>query len=141
MTKSMSLGKTLSRIDSLIGVGTTINGDVEFEGGVRIDGRVSGHVLGTSGAEGTSVTVSEHGVVEGDIKAKIVSINGAVLGSVTGLQFVEVQAKARIAGDVRYGELEMQVGALVCGNLFHELLDSPARKVVSLKSANEPDNQ
>lgn len=134
------LGKTLARIDSLIGLGTTIRGDVEFEGGIRIDGRVSGHVVGASGAEAASVTVSEHGVVEGDIRANIVFVNGAVFGSVTGWQFVELQSKARVSGDVRYGELEMQLGALVCGKLFHELSESHPNKVVSLKSAQEPDN-
>jgi cytoskeletal protein CcmA (bactofilin family) len=47
-----------SPIDSLIGTGTTIEGDISFTGGLRIDGHVKGNVKATGNKPGTLV-VSE----------------------------------------------------------------------------------
>jgi cytoskeletal protein CcmA (bactofilin family) len=42
------------RIDSLIGAGTTVRGDVTFKGGLRIDGTVEGNVVATDGEPSTA---------------------------------------------------------------------------------------
>jgi hypothetical protein len=55
-----------SPIDSLIGTGTTIEGNVTFTGGLRIDGHVKGNVRATGSKPGTLV-ISELAKVEGDI--------------------------------------------------------------------------
>lgn len=107
------------RIDSLIGVGTTVEGNVAFTGGLRIDGAVRGHVKALEGQAATLV-VSEQATVDGEIHVSHVVINGTVNGPVHADEYLELQAKARVVGDVTYRTLEMQIGAVVDGRLHHE---------------------
>jgi cytoskeletal protein CcmA (bactofilin family) len=106
------------RIDSLIGAGTTVHGDVTFAGGLRLDGSVEGKVQTTDNQPGTLV-VSEQARVDGEVRVSHVVINGAVTGPVTANDYLELQAKARVNGDVVYRTLEMHVGAIVQGKLVH----------------------
>jgi cytoskeletal protein CcmA (bactofilin family) len=120
------------RIDSLIGAGTIVHGDVTFSGGLRIDGTVHGKVATTDNGPGTLV-VSEQARVEGEVRVSHVVINGTVSGPVTANDYLELQAKARVNGDVAYRTLEMHVGAIVQGKLVHAEPESAA--VVELKRA------
>jgi cytoskeletal protein CcmA (bactofilin family) len=104
------------RIDSLIGAGTVIHGNVVFAGGLRIDGAVDGKVGTSNNAPGTLV-ISEHARVDGEVKVSHVVINGSVSGPVIANDYLELQAKARVNGDVVYRMLEMHVGAIVQGKL------------------------
>lgn len=106
------------RIDSLIGAGTVVNGDVTFTGGLRIDGHVRGNVVAANG-EPSTLVVSEQAKVDGEIRVSHVVINGAVNGPVAANDYLELQSKARIAGDVSYKMLEMHVGAVIQGRLDH----------------------
>jgi cytoskeletal protein CcmA (bactofilin family) len=120
------------RIDSLIGAGTAVHGDVTFSGGLRIDGAVWGKVEAADNQPGTLV-LSERARVEGEIRVSHVVINGAVSGPVTASDYLELQAKARVNGDVVYRTLEMHVGAIVEGKLVHAEQESAS--VVELKRA------
>lgn len=123
--------KPQNRIDSLIGAGTRVEGDVHFTGGLRIDGEVRGKVVATGGGNSTLV-VSESARVEGEVHVSHVVVNGAITGPVHAAQFLELQPKARITGDVHYARLEMHLGAVVEGRLVH----APAEaKPVELKLA------
>jgi cytoskeletal protein CcmA (bactofilin family) len=121
------------RIDSLIGAGTTVRGDVLFCGGLRIDGHVAGNVATVDGQPGTLV-VSEHARVDGEVNVSHVVINGSINGPVRADDYVELQTKARVIGDVRYRRLEMQTGAVVQGRLDPSEPESAA--VVELKVAS-----
>lgn len=61
--------------------------------------------------------ISEHGYVEGSIKAPHVVINGQVCGDVQALEHLELDAKARISGDLHYRSMEMVMGAQISGQL------------------------
>jgi cytoskeletal protein CcmA (bactofilin family) len=106
------------RIDSLIGAGTVVDGNISFSGGLRIDGQVRGNVTAANGDPCTLV-VSEHARVDGEIRVSHVVINGAINGPVTADDYLELQANARIMGDVSYRQIEMRVGAVVQGRLNH----------------------
>jgi cytoskeletal protein CcmA (bactofilin family) len=110
--------KPQNRIDSLIGEGTVIEGNVVFTGGLRVDGRVKGNVLTTEDQPSTLV-LSERARIEGEIRVSHAVINGTVVGPVYGAQYVELQAKANVTGDVHYRTLEIQLGAVVQGRLVH----------------------
>ncbi len=88
------------RIDSLIGTGTVVEGDVTFSGGLRIDGTVRGNVTTANGEPGTLV-VSEQARIDGEIKVSHVVVNGTVNGPVTANDFLELQAKARTSSTGR----------------------------------------
>ena len=105
-------------IDTLIGVDTRIEGNVHFSGGLRIDGTVLGAVTEPNDTPSTLI-LSEHGRIEGAITASKVVINGAVTGPVKANQFLELQTKARINGDVYYNSLEMHTGAVIEGKLVY----------------------
>jgi cytoskeletal protein CcmA (bactofilin family) len=121
------------RIDSLIGAGTIVDGDISFSGGLRIDGQVRGNVTAANGDTCTLV-VSEHARVDGEIRVSHVVINGTINGPVTADDYVELQAGARIVGDVSYRQIEMRVGAVIQGRLIHAEQGSAA--VVELKRAS-----
>jgi len=105
-------------IDTLIGVDTRIEGNVHFAGGLRIDGAVLGAITEPNDSPSTLI-LSEHGKVEGAITASKVVINGTVIGPVKATQFIELQTKARIVGDVHYNSLEMHTGAVIEGKLVY----------------------
>ena len=105
-------------IDTLIGVDTRIEGNVHFSGGLRIDGSVFGAITEPNDSPSTLI-LSEHGKIEGAITASKVVINGTVIGPVKATQFIELQTKARITGDVYYNSLEMHTGAVIEGKLVY----------------------
>lgn len=129
---SSKSSKPQNRIDCLIGAGTTVEGNVIFDGGLRVDGHVRGNILVQEGKAGTLV-VSEQAKIEGEIRVPHVVINGSVVGPVHSSEYVELQAKASVTGDVHYNTLEMQLGAVVEGRLVHE--NPKSDKVVQLKPA------
>ena len=124
--------KPQNRIDSLIGAGTTISGDVNFAGGLRIDGEVKGNVRAAGDQPGTLV-ISEHARIEGEINVSHLVINGTVIGPVHATEFLELQPRARVTGDVEYNNIEMHLGAVVQGRLVHQ---GVLAKSVELKLAS-----
>ncbi len=124
-------GKTPpNSIDSLIGAGTRIDGNVTFSGGLRVDGEVHGNISSESGEQGT-VVISEKASVEGSISVGHVVINGTVIGPVFAGESLELLPAARVTGDVEYHQIEMQQGAVIQGRLVHQT----SVKAVELKLA------
>ncbi|MBK7016115.1 MAG: polymer-forming cytoskeletal protein [Sulfuritalea sp.] len=123
--------KSQGRIDSLIGAGTSLVGDVTFSGGLRVDGEIRGNVRAADGQPATLV-LSEHARIEGEISVSHVVINGTVIGPVHSSDFLELQSRAKVTGDVEYATIEMHLGAIVQGRLVHQ--GAPA-KAVELKLA------
>ncbi|UCF76731.1 MAG: polymer-forming cytoskeletal protein [Betaproteobacteria bacterium] len=126
--------KPQSRIDCLIGAGTTVEGNIIFTGGLRVDGRVRGNVSSADSKPGTLV-LSEQAQIDGEIHVSHVVINGSIIGPVYAGEYVELQAKANVTGDVHYKTLEMHLGAVVQGRLVFET-DGKAEKVVPFKPAS-----
>jgi len=107
-----------SRIDTLVGADTRIEGDMAFSGGLRVDGTIIGNVSEVAGTPST-IILSEHGRIEGAVTAAKIVLNGAVVGPVKSGQFIELQTKARITGDLHYKSLEMHTGAVIEGKLVY----------------------
>jgi len=107
-----------TRVDTIIGQQTRIEGDIHFTGGLHVDGRIKGAVIAESGSASV-LTVSENGDIEGDIRVPTVILNGTVSGDVHSDERIELATKARVDGDVYYKLIEMAMGATVNGNLVH----------------------
>jgi cytoskeletal protein CcmA (bactofilin family) len=122
--------KPQNRIDSLIGAGTRIEGNVSFTGGLRVDGEIKGNVIADSSKPSTLV-LSEQARVDGEIKVTHLVVNGIIVGPVNASEYLELQSKAKVTGDVHYKVLEIQLGAIVEGKLIH--LAEAADKVVAFK--------
>jgi cytoskeletal protein CcmA (bactofilin family) len=125
-----SENKPNGRIDSLIGVGTQVEGNIRFTGGLRIDGEVKGCVEAAEGASSSTLVLSEHARIEGSVRVAHLVTNGTVVGPVNVSESLEMQSKSRIVGDVEYSLIEMHQGAVIEGRLVHE-----AGKTVELKLA------
>jgi cytoskeletal protein CcmA (bactofilin family) len=125
--------KPQNRIDSLIGAGTKVIGDVHFTGGLRVDGEIDGSIIATPGKPSTLV-LSEHARVNGEINVTHLVVNGEVTGPVSVAEYLELQSKSKVIGDVHYKTLEIQLGAVVEGRLIH--LADTSDKVVAFKLHN-----
>jgi len=111
--------KPCNTIDTLVGAKTELKGDISFTGGLRIDGKVRGNI--TAKGDGNSTLVlSEHAVVVGNVTVPHIITNGSIKGNVRAVERIELQPKAEIAGDVYYKVIEMALGAVVNGNLVRE---------------------
>lgn len=123
-----------STIDSLIGVSTSIEGNVHFKGGLRIDGHVRGNVIADP-SQISMLVISEAAKVEGEVRVANLVVNGEIVGPVFSSELLELQPKARITGDVNYKALEMHGGALVSGKLTHDQIGEPILKLAAPKLA------
>ena len=103
---------------TLIAQNTEVSGDVRFSDQLYVNGHIEGNVNAQEGTEAT-LMISEVGSVKGQIRAPFVVINGRVEGDVHADVRVELAANARISGNVYYKLIEMQLGAMVDGQLVH----------------------
>jgi cytoskeletal protein CcmA (bactofilin family) len=109
--------QTSTRIDTLLGKTATLKGDLEFSGGLHLDGRVNGNVR-SSVADGGALSVSESGFVEGSVEVTVIVLNGTVNGDVFARDRLVLGGKARVNGNVHYGVIEMAPGAVITGKLI-----------------------
>jgi cytoskeletal protein CcmA (bactofilin family) len=130
--------KPQNQIDSLIGVGTHIDGNINFSGGLRVDGRVTGNIVALSDKPSTLV-LSDQAVIEGKIVVTHAVINGTVAGAIHASEYVELQPKAKVSGDVHYKAMEIQLGASVDGMLHHLSNVQSENNVVTLIPAAQGD--
>jgi cytoskeletal protein CcmA (bactofilin family) len=107
-----------TKIDTLIGRKSEMDGDVHFSGGLHVDGTVKGNVIADEDSSSV-LTLSEHGTIEGEVRVPNVVLNGTVIGDVYAKLHIELATNARITGNVYYRLIEMAMGAEVNGNLVH----------------------
>jgi len=110
--------QSVAKIETLIGQNTTVTGDVEFEGGLHIDGVVRGSVLCAPDCIAV-LTLSENGRIEGEVRVPNIILNGEVIGDVYAFERIELASQAKVSGNVYYRLIEMAIGAEVNGKLVH----------------------
>lgn len=106
-----------SRVDMLISAAAVVHGDVEFSGGLHIEGKVLGAVRAYGPGE-SSVSLGEAGLIERGVVATHVVVNGIVRGDVQATGKVALGPGARICGNVHYGTIEADAGAQISGRLI-----------------------
>lgn len=114
-----SKDKRAARITTLIGRDTTLVGNLDFNGGLHVDGRVSGNVVAITDPQ-AFVRVSESGEIDGEVRVPHVIVDGKVSGDVYASERLELAPNARVSGNVFYSKLEMAAGAEVNGKLVHQ---------------------
>lgn len=110
--------KPQNRIDSLIGRGTKIEGDLGFSGGLRVDGEIKGNVVAAEG-QSSMLVLGENARIEGEVRVAHVVINGTVVGPIFASETLELQPGARVTGDVEYLCIEIQQGAVLQGRMTY----------------------
>ena len=111
-------GGTAIKGATLIAENTRVSGDVHFADQLFVNGYIDGNVTADLDGSATLV-ISEAGTINGEIKVPFIVINGSVVGDVHAGTRVELAADAKIAGNVYYKLIEMQLGAMVDGQLVH----------------------
>ncbi len=95
---------------NILARGTKINGDLETDGDIRIDGRVVGKIL----AKG-KVVVGTEGFVEGEIKCKNIDVSGELKADVQADEMTVLKATARLMGNIVTPKISIEPGALFVG--------------------------
>jgi cytoskeletal protein CcmA (bactofilin family) len=108
---------TSTRIDTLLGKTANLQGDLEFSGGLHLDGRINGNVRSSSD-DGGALSVSETGFIEGSVEVTNIVMNGTVNGDMVARERLVLGEKARVNGNVHYGVIEMASGAVITGKLI-----------------------
>ena len=123
-------------IKSLIAQGSRVEGHLKFTEGLRIDGEVVGDIRALTD-EPSMLVISEAALVQGEIHADHVIINGTVRGPVHARELLELQPKANIEGDVSYRALEMHQGAVISGQLRPLLIAGEEKPLLKLAANNQ----
>ena len=109
--------QTSTRIDTLLGKAANLKGDLEFSGGLHLDGCVLGNVRSTA-EKGGALSVSESGLIEGNVEVTNIVMNGTVNGDMCARERLVLGGKAWVNGNVHYGVIEMAPGAVITGKLI-----------------------
>ena len=104
------------RIDTLIGKAARVRGDLDYQGGLHLDGQIVGNVRADD-ARDSSLSVSETGSIQGSVQVPNVVLQGTVKGDIHARERLVLGATARVEGDVYYCVIEMTVGAQIIGKL------------------------
>jgi len=129
---------TTTHFDTLVSGKTQIVGDLQFSGGLHIDGLVRGTIRAEEDSEAI-VRISDIGEVDGDVIAPHIIVNGTVHGDVYASKHIELAANASIKGNVYYHLIEMAMGAEVNGNLVHHKEPVSIKHHDSQESASLPE--
>ena len=96
---------------TMIGAGTTITGDLESNGDIRIDGTLKGNLRGKA-----KIIVGTDGVVEGDIEGLQADIMGHVTGTIKVQELLFLHGNTEVQGDIYAGKLQIEPTAIFNGN-------------------------
>ena len=116
-----------TRIDTLVGQHTVIQGDMKFTGGLHVEGVIMGNVFAVDDDGSSMLQLSDHGRIEGEVNVPYVVLNGEVRGDVHSSAHVELLSKAQVTGNVYYNLIEMAIGAEVNGKLVHIVQPEPRK--------------
>lgn len=104
------------RIDTLIGAGTRLEGNLVATGGVHLEGQIRGNVLCPEGSTAV-LSIAAKGLIEGEVEVPQVIVHGEVRGDIRASGRVDLGPTARVRGNVSYGVIEMAAGAVIEGRL------------------------
>jgi|TARA_R110000850_G_scaffold92878_10_gene196814 cytoskeletal protein CcmA (bactofilin family) len=107
-----------AHFDTLVSSKTQIQGDIQFSGGLHVDGLIRGTIRAEENSDAI-VRISDIGEIDGDVIAPHIIVNGTVHGDVYASKHIELASNASIKGNVYYHLIEMAMGAEVNGNLVH----------------------
>jgi len=113
-----------ARIDTLIGKDARVHGDIDFRGGLHLDGHIEGAVRSEETRDST-LSVSETGSIQGAVQVPNLVLNGTIRGDIHALERVVLGATARVEGNVYYGIIEMTLGAQIIGKLVRLEPETP----------------
>ncbi len=101
---------------TLLAQSVDVEGNITFSGTLEVEGRIAGNIYPADN-QNAQINIRTTGVVEGEISAPKIMINGCVTGDVHASVHLELAANAKVTGNVHYTVIEMVKGAQVNGSL------------------------
>ena len=114
VTESESLARDIKEglLSGFVGNGTTLTGEANFKGMLRVDGHLSGQVK----SEGGTLIVGNNGQVDADIDVAVATIHGSVNGDIIASQRLELGRAAKVNGNIQTPSLVIEQGAVFEGS-------------------------
>jgi cytoskeletal protein CcmA (bactofilin family) len=118
VTRAVSESESLARdikdgtLSGYVGNGTSLTGEANFKGMLRIDGRLTGRIASQDG----TLLVGTNGQVDADIEVAIATINGTVNGDIIASERLEMGRAARVNGNIQTPSLMIEQGAIFEGS-------------------------
>jgi cytoskeletal protein CcmA (bactofilin family) len=106
----MAIQKSTST-PTLISKGCIVEGRIESDVFIRIDGHVKGDVF-----SGEGLIVGENGLIEGNVHAREVVIFGTVNGTVKA-DYIDIKSSGKILGELHTNSLKVEKGAIYVVNV------------------------
>ncbi len=119
----------VGELNSIIGRGAVLEGKLEVQSSIRVDGRVKGSVKSSD-----TIVVGKDGVVEGDLTAKNVVVGGKVNGKIDATGRVVLESTSTFTGDLKTGKLVIDEGAVFDGQCSMKAETGMASPVMQEKS-------
>ncbi|MFW6238073.1 MAG: bactofilin family protein [Halanaerobiales bacterium] len=124
------------KVETIMGNGTKIDGDIRTNGSLRVEGEVQGNVK----AEG-DLFVGESGKVKSEIEAREVVIAGVVEGNVVAHKKLEILPKGKLLGDIKTDKLKIEEGATFIGSSQTLKKSAGDKKSVKRKTTDSKKNK
>ena len=110
-SKSKSVEETAAGATTIIGAGTTITGNIQSNGDIRIDGTLKGNLWGKA-----KILIGPEGKIEGDVEGVQADILGTITGKLKVKELLHLRGKASIDGDIYAGKLQVEPTVIFNGN-------------------------
>ena len=123
----MKKEKKIASISTFLGSDSSIEGTVEFQGTMRLDGRVKGKISSNGG----TLIVGEEAVIHADIIAAVIIVMGEVSGTINAAERLEVYPPGRVNGDIQAAVISIEPGGILNGNCTMKVQTAPAKKVAA----------
>jgi cytoskeletal protein CcmA (bactofilin family) len=123
-TDALARGMKDGGVGGFVGGASTLTGEINFKGMMRVDGRLSGRVNSPDG----TLIVSSGGRVEAQVDVAVAKINGTVEGDITATERIELGRTARVGGNLQTPALVVEEGAIFEGGCRMTNAATPARR-------------
>ena len=120
----MKKEKQTDTISTFLGHGTSVDGTLEFQGTIRLDGNVKGQVLSQNG----TLIIGDKAVVEAQVRVDTAIIRGEINGSIEAKTRIEAYPPARIFGDVQAPQISVESGVVFNGSCSMQEPSKPGPK-------------
>ena len=134
--ESMKKVKESDSIATFLGANTTIEGAVNFDGAIRVDGRVNGKI---NSREGTLI-IGEKAVIDADVSVAVAIVRGRVNGIIKAGSRIEVYPPARIEGDIQAPVISIDAGVKFNGCCVMKSGEAPLSGMENGDSSGSGDN-
>ena len=101
----------LSNSSNIIGKGTTVEGNIDTFGNIRVEGRIKGNIKSKS-----KIAMGQSSYIEGDISAQNAEIAGEVAGKIEVSELLIIKPSGVVRGDIVTGKLIVESGAAFNGS-------------------------